>query len=151
MAVPARLRHIKDNETTAKFMVLDEADKLYEHCINCCGAKAVKDNEEYSHLGKKIVKTALEIYTLCFYANSVPFYKDTMTEENFRERAKSQLQAFKLCITLQAFINLGRRHFQWRKKKINYWCGLCDKLKDLIYKWYLKTIEIYEDSTNKAS
>lgn len=145
MAVPARMRHIKNTEPVTKFLVLDSCDKLYDHCVKCCGAKAVKDNEEYSHLGKKIVEASLEVYTLCFQANSVPYHENKITEEQYKERTEKQVESMRLCTKINAWVNLGRRHFQWRKKKIHYWCGLCDETRELIHDWYMKTIKMYED------
>ena len=135
MSVPVNLRNVPDTEHNTKFDVLEDCNSLFYHAVLCCQSSKVQSSC-FAFLANAIVEQSLEIYMCAYQANSIPFYKGQITEQNYKDRTELIIQAMRDCSTLEGLVTLGKRSFQWRNKKIYYWVSLIIKARNALSKWY---------------
>lgn len=135
MSVPVEKRNVPDTEGNSKFNVLESCNNLFYHAVLCCQSSKVQ-NSCFSFLANAIVQQSLDIYLIAFEANSIPYYKGQITEQNYNDRIALIIQAMRLCSTLEGLVTLGKRSFKWRNKKIFYWLGLIVNTRELLSNWY---------------
>lgn len=134
MSVPVNLRNVPDSETNAKSEVLEKCSKLFYHAVQCCQSSKVQSTV-FAFLANGIVQESLEIYLDAYGANSEPYYKGKITEENYNTRKRLILEAMRKCSNLQGLVTLGKRCFKWRNKKIIYWVNFVRETRELLTKW----------------
>lgn len=135
MSVPVEKRNVPDTEGNSKFNVLESCNNLFYHAVLCCQSSKVQSSC-FSFLANAIVQQSLDIYLIAFEANSIPYYKGQITEQNYNDRIALIIQAMRLCSTLEGLVTLGKRSFKWRNKKIFYWLGLIVNTRELLSNWY---------------
>lgn len=135
MSVPVGLRNVPENEHNAKFDVLESCNNLFYHAVLCCQSSKVQSSC-FVFLANGIIQQSLEIYLCAYEANSVPFYKGQITEEQYKTRIQLITQAMRGCSNLEGMVTLGKRSFKWRNNKIYYWLGMIKNTRDLLSNWY---------------
>ncbi len=134
MSVPVNLRKVPDTEGNTKFDVLEMCSKLFYHAVQCCQSSKVQSSV-FAFLANAIVQQSLEIYLCAYEANSEPYYKGRITEENYNTRRRLILESMRKCSNLEGLVTLGKRCFHWRNKKIFYWVGVIINTRELLTKW----------------
>lgn len=134
MSIPVRLRRIKDTSANSKFAVEEACIQLVKHTYICCDTVDKKFPESKS-ISDKIRNSVLEIFTLENKANSVPFIKGKITEDNYQKRTAYIKQSMEECNLLLGYLTLGKVIYKWRASKIDYWKGLVDNVYSLLNKW----------------
>lgn len=135
MSVPVDKRNVPENEVNSKFNVLESCNNLFYHAVLCCQSSKVQSSC-FAFLANAIVQQSLEVYLTAYEANSIPFYRGQITEQNYNDRIALIIQAMRLCSTLEGLVTLGKRSFKWRNKKIYYWVELIIQTRQLLSNWY---------------
>ena len=90
MSIPKDLRNVKETESTNKFECIELCIQLVKRAVESTQSDKVQSSS-FAFLADMIIENSLEIYKLVFYANSIPYSKGQITEENWREEiAKSK-------------------------------------------------------------
>lgn len=142
MSVPARLRNVKDTESTSKSDVIDSCKRLYMHAVLLCKSRRVQDSY-FTDLADCIVDESLAIYLDCFRANTIPFYRGKITEQNYKDRTELIIEAMRMCSDLQGLVTLGKTAFKWRNRQIEYWVGIVLETRERMSHWYSWCIREY--------
>lgn len=144
MSIPKDLRNVKETESTNKFECIELCIQLVRRAVESTQSDKVQSSS-FAFLADMIIESSLEIYKLVFYANSIPYSKGQITEENWRERRDCQIEAMRLCTNLEGLIMLARRCFRWRNKKEHSWVCLILKTREYISKWHLYCKSLYDN------
>lgn len=134
MSVPVNLRNVPDTPNNSKCDAVEMCSQVFFHAVKCTTSAKVQQNV-FAFLAGMIVQQSLEIYLNAYEANSVPYYKGRITEEQYQTRRNLILKAMRGCSNLEGLITLGKRSFQWRNKKIHYWVGMVISCRELLSKW----------------
>ena len=130
MAINVGQRHVKDTPRNNMLYALDKARDLSVHTMKICSNKNIF-TEEYSYITQKVVDTSLNIYMDAKRANDIKVISngDAMRRLSLQDAAVSE------CDELFALIELSKRLFHLKSKKVNYWIALTEETKHLLIKW----------------
>lgn len=134
MSVPVNLRNVPDTANNTKFDTIEMCSQLFFHAVKCTTSEKVQSSV-FSFLASMILQQSLEIYLNAYEANTVPFYKGKVTQEQYETRRRLILQAMRGCSNLQGLVTLGKRSFSWRNKKIYYWVNMVISTREMLSKW----------------
>lgn len=132
MAVNVGQRNVQDNPQNRQLDACQKAMDLAVHTLRITSNQNIF-KPEFQNVTDIIVRIALEAYTDAWDANNV-----YVTQENGRwsEREKLQYLAIRRCNDLLAMINVARRVFHLRGKKVKYWSQLAIDTRKLIGRWH---------------
>ena len=92
-------------------------------------------------LGDRIVETAMTIYVSAMAANDI----NVRNAADAKERLSLQKRAINNCRVLLYLVDLAYRIYKLRSKRIQYWCGLILKTRELLAAWHKSDFEKYRE------
>ena len=120
------------------FYAVDKARELATHTIVICSNEKIFE-PKYSKITQKIIDVSLSIYENAWTANNVL----VKNADDWMSRRKFQLIAAAKCNSLLALIQLSKRLYHLRSKKVKYWSKLAIETRGLIRKWHEADQERY--------
>lgn len=125
MSVPTNCRR------KGKLDVIVKTQDLVIHTVNISMNENVFVPKFKEPLTNDIIKTAKDIYFLCWRANNIRI-KD---EETAKKRRDLQNEAVLNCIVLLSMIDLAKRAFKLRNGKVQNWAKMVKECLTLIRAW----------------
>ena len=120
----------KEDRGEGKFETLTKALKVAAYTIDITDNKNVF-KPEHSKTTERIVMLATDIYHRARVANDIR----VVTSEDLSERNRLQNQAIAECDHLLTEIQIAKRLFHLRTKRVAYWGGMVEELKGYLRKW----------------
>lgn len=139
MAVNVGQRNVPDTPQNRQLEACEKAMELAIHTIKICANKNVFTEEYQEALTSDIIRTAKDIYINAWSGNNV-YVKDA---ERWKERERYQQAAIMKCNELLALINIARRLFHLKGKKVKYWSGMTLETRMMLRKWYESNLKQY--------
>ena len=133
MAVNVGQRNVPDTPSNRQLIACEKAMELCLHTIKICKNKKIFVVEYQEALTDDIIRCAKDIYTLTWNGNNVYVLK---TNGRWKERERYQLDAICKCNELLALINVARRLFHLKGKKVRYWSELTLTARKFISSWH---------------
>lgn len=103
------------------------------HTIKICNNKNIFVAEYQDALTNDIIQCAKDIYTNVWNGNNVYVKADN---GRWTERERFQLDAILKCNELLALINIARRLFHLKGKKVKYWAEMTIETRKMISAWH---------------
>ena len=128
--VPERRRHNGEK----KWDLLITANELTCYTIKICDNKNIFLPEHQGSVTNNIVNAATMIYVCCWDANQIHVAPDTPEEER-RDRKRLQDQAIIYCNRLLALIQIAKRMFHLKSKRVKYWGRKTIDVREGIKRW----------------
>ncbi len=128
------------NRGPTKMKVHTLANDLAIYTIKICTNKKIFLPEYQSALTDDLIRTAKDIFIYAWDANNIW----VTSTELFQERRQLQLLAIRKCRELLAMMQIAQRLFHLKTKRIKYWGGLTNEVKELLKKWSEADKERYE-------
>lgn len=128
--VPERKR----NNGKKEWDLLIRANELTCYTIEICDNKNIFVPEHQSAITDKIIKNAIMIYVACWDANQIRVSPNTPDDER-DSRKKSQDKAIKCCNRLLALMQIAKRLFHLKTKRIKYWGKNTIDVREGIKRW----------------
>ena len=139
MSVNVGQRNVPDTPQNRQLEACEKAMELAIHTIKVCTNKNIFVEEYQGALTNDIIRTAKDIYLNAWSGNNV-YVKDG---ERWEERKRYQLNAITKCNELLALINIARRLFHLKGKKVKYWSGLTLETRMMLRKWHEANLKQY--------
>lgn len=139
MSVNVGQRNVPDNPQNRQLDACEKAMELAMHTIKICTNKNIFLEEYQGALTDDIIRTAKDIYINAWSGNNV--YVNS--KERWAEREQYQRTAITKCNELLALINIARRLFHLKGKKVKYWSGLTLETRMMVRKWYEANLKQY--------
>ena len=139
MSVNVGQRNVPDTPQNRQLEACEKAMELAIHTIKVCSNKNIFAEEYQGALTNDIIRTAKDIYLNAWSGNNV-YVKDG---ERWEERKHYQLTAITKCNELLALINIARRLFHLKGKKVKYWSGLALETRMMLRKWHEANLKQY--------
>ena len=139
MSVNVGQRNVPDTPQNRQLEACEKAMELAIHTIKVCSNKNIFAEEYQGALTNDIIRTAKDIYLNAWSGNNV-YVKDG---ERWEERKHYQLAAITKCNELLALINIARRLFHLKGKKVKYWSGLALETRMMLRKWHEANLKQY--------
>lgn len=133
MAVNVGQRNVPDTSANRQLEACQKAMDLALHTIKICKNKNIFVEEYQEALTNDIIRCAKDIYVYAWNGNNVYVTKDN---GRWIERERYQRLAITKCNELLALINIARRLFHLKGKKVSYWSQLALDARALIHKWH---------------
>lgn len=133
MAVNVGQRNVPFTAANTMFYAVDAARRMAVYTTKICSNKKVFV-PEYKGFTKKIVKTALSIYSLAWAANNVR----VTCPADWKIRSKKQKKSIAKCYSLLGFIDMARSLFHLRGSRVKHWTHLVKEARDMIRNWHSK-------------
>lgn len=140
MSVNVGERNVPDTPGNRQLDALELALELSLHTIQLCKNKNVFTVEYQEALTNDIIKCAKDIYICAWEANCI-FVNDDRAKAMARENYQSM--AINKCNELIALINIARRLFHLKGKKVNYWISLVIKTRKCLRRWREANVNQY--------
>ena len=112
-----------------------------EACVKahelCCYTLQIATNkkiftEQYQEaLTDKIISTEIDIHTVVWSANNIL----VNSKEDLEERTRLQERAVVLCNVLLSLIDVAKKIFHLRTKRVVYWAGMAIETRNLVKGW----------------
>ena len=103
------------------------------HTIQICRNKNIFVEEYQDALTNDIIRCAKDIYIYAWSGNNVYVKPDN---GRWPEREKYQKAAIMKCNELLALINMARRLFHLKGKKVRYWSQMTIDARALLVRWH---------------
>lgn len=103
------------------------------HTIKICNNKNIFTVEFQEALTNDIIKCSKDIYVSVWNGNNVYVRPDN---GRWPERERYQLYAIIKCNELLALINIARRLFHLKGKKVKYWSAMTVETRKMISAWH---------------
>lgn len=133
MAVNAGERNVPDTPQNRQLEACEKAVELSIHTIHLCKNKNIFKVEYQEALTNDIIRCAKDIYIYAWEANNI-YVKEG--DSRWQRREKLQLLAISKCHEMIALINIARRLFHLKGKKVEYWTRLVIETRTLLRKWH---------------
>ncbi len=133
MAVNAGERNVPDNPQNRQLDACEKAMDLALHTIQICKNKNVFTVEYQDALTNDIIRCAKDIYIAAWEANNVYVREN---DGRWPQRERLQLHAISKCNELIALINIARRLFHLKGKKVRYWTQLVIDARSMLRRWH---------------
>ena len=140
MAVNVGQRNVPDTPANRQLEACQKAMDLAVHTIQICKNKNIFTEEYQDALTNDIIKCAKDIYVYAWDANNIYVTPDNGRWET---RKRMQLIAINKCNELLALINIARRLFHLKGKKVRYWSQLTIDTRQMLHKWYESNAKKY--------
>ena len=114
--------------------------ELTLHTIKICNNKNIFTEEYQEALTNDIIRCAKDIYINAWNGNNVYVQPDN---GRWVERERYQYAAIAKCNELLALINVARRLFHLKGKKVRYWSSLTIETRMMIRKWHESNAKQY--------
>lgn len=137
MSVNVGQRNVPDTERNRRFDAGEKAMDLALHTIKICSNKNVFDAEYQEALTDDIIRCAKDVYIYAWRGNKV-YVNDNAS---FIERKNYQLVSISKCDELLALINMAKRLFHLKGKKVHHWIKLTVTARKYLKAWYRSTVE----------
>lgn len=133
MAVNVGQRNVPDTPANRQLEACEKAMELALHTIRICKNKNVFKAEYQDALTNDIIRCAKDIYIYAWNGNNI-----YVRENNGRwpERERLQVMAISKCGELLALINIARRLFHLKGKKVRYWSQMAIDTRRLLSRWH---------------
>ena len=133
MAVNAGERNVPDTPQNRQFDACEKTMELALHTIQICKNKKIFTVEYQEALTNDIIRCAKDIYVLAWRANNI---YTTVENGRWPDRERLQQLSISKCNELIALINIARRLFHLKGKKVRYWTELVVDAKTMLRKWH---------------
>ncbi len=133
MAVNVGQRNVPDTQANRQLEACQKAMDLAIHTIKICQNKKIFTEEYQGAVTNDIIRCAKDIYIFAWSGNNVYVKKDN---GRWVERERYQLDAIIKCNELLALINIARRLFHLKGKKVRYWSQMTLETRAMISKWH---------------
>lgn len=133
MAVNVGQRNVADTPANRQLEAAAKALELAIHTIKICTNINVFDPKYQRALTDSIIACAKRIYLDVWKGNNVYVRPDN---GRWPDRERYQLDALSQCTELIGLINLARRLFHLRGKKVRYWTQMTIETSALIRRWH---------------
>lgn len=133
MSVNVGQRNVPDTPQHRQLEACQKAMELALHTIKICNNKNIFLLEYQHALTDSIIQCATDIYVSTWNGNNVFVQADN---GRWEEREKLQLHAALKCNELLALINIARRLFHLKGKKVKYWSQMVIETRQMIRKWH---------------
>ena len=133
MAVNAGERNVPDTSQNRQLEACEKAMELAIHTIQICKNKKIFTVEYQDALTNDIIRCAKNIYVYAWEANNIYVREDN---DRWPQRERLQLLAISKCHELIALINIARRLFHLKGKKVRYWTQLVIDTRAMLGKWH---------------
>lgn len=133
MAVNAGERNVPDTPQNRQLDACEKTMELALHTIQICENKKIFTVEYQEALTNDIIKCAKDIYVLAWRANNI---YTTVENGRWPDRERLQLLSISKCNELIALINIARRLFHLKGKKVRYWTELVVDARAMLRKWH---------------
>lgn len=138
MAVNAGERNIADTPSNRMFYAVDKAMLLSAHTMKICANEKIFPTQ-YSAFTEKIVASALSIYQNAWKANNIM----VKTADDWTLRRQYQKLSAAECNSLLSMIDLAKKVYHLRNKKVKYWAQMVIETRTLLRKWHEADQERY--------
>ena len=132
MSVNAGERNVPDSSTNRQLIALEKALDLSLHTIQLCKNKNIFKEEYQNALTNDIIRCGKDIYISAWHANNIRVGDDPYL---MAERDNYQRMAIDRCTELIGLINIARRLFHLKGKKVRYWTGMAIETRFMLRKW----------------
>lgn len=136
--IPARKR----NTGEKKWNLLICANELTCYTIKICTNQQIFLPQYQGAITNSIIYAATMIFVSCWDANQIRVAKETLPEERL-ERKRLQDQAIRYCNRLLALIQIAKRLFHLKAKRIEYWGRNTINVREGIKRWQESDKERY--------
>ena len=133
MAVNVGQRNVPDTSANRQLEACQKAMDLAIHTIQICKNKNIFVEEYQDALTNDIIRCAKDIYIYAWSGNNVYVKPDN---GRWPEREKYQRAAIMKCNELLALINMARRLFHLKGKKVRYWSQMTLDARALLARWH---------------
>lgn len=140
MAVNVGQRNVPDTQSNRVLIACDKALDLAQYTIEVCSNPKKFDPQYQDVLTNDLVKYAKDIYIKSWQANNIRVGKDG---QGWELRSNLQLEAISLCANLLATLNLAKRIFHIKNKRMVFWIGNVVEVRDLLKKWHDGDVKRY--------
>lgn len=116
---------------------LEAYTKAYElatYTLRITKNKKIFTEDYQEQLTDYIISSALDIYMLTGYANSLTV-KTSKDKDNYDARIRAQNEAIRRCGDLIRLIFIAKPIFHLSSKRVKYWHGLTKDTRNLIKAW----------------
>jgi len=134
MAVNAGERNVPDTPQNRQLEACEKAMNLAIHTIQICKNKKIFTVEYQDALTNDIIRCAKDVYIYAWEANNT--YVSELGDGRWPQREKLQFLAISKCDELIALINIARRLFHLKGKKVRYWTQLVIDTRAMLRKWH---------------
>lgn len=132
MSVNVGQRNVPDTPGNNQLDACTKAMEVAVHTIKLCSNKNIFTEKYQEALTSDIIKCAKDIYIYAWTGNNIYVRRG---DGSWPEREKYQRAAIAKCNELLALINIARRLFHLKGKKVRYWSSLTIEARKLIQKW----------------
>lgn len=133
MAVNVGQRNVSDTPANRQLEAAQKALDLALHTIKICDNDNVFDPKYRASLTNDIIECAKQIYLDVWIGNNIYVKQGN---GRWKNREKYQLEAIAKCNELIGLINLARRLFHLKGKKVRYWTQMTIDTSAMIRKWH---------------
>jgi hypothetical protein len=141
MAVNVGQRNVPDTDSNKTLDACTKAMELAMHTLVITKNKNIFKEDFQKEIIDDINKTALDIYLTSRKANNIFV---TVDNGNWRKRKTLQREVVDNCNRLIYLIDLSKRLFHLRGKKVYHWTKLAIETKALVIAWGKANYEKYE-------
>lgn len=134
MAVNVGQRRVPDTPAVRQSEACEKAMELALHTIKICQNKNIFKEEYQGALTDDIIRCAKDIYIFAWNGNNI-YVREGHTER-WPKREELQLNAISKCGEMLALINIARRLFHLKGKKVRYWSQLVIESRRLLRRWH---------------
>lgn len=142
MATPKHERNEKNDKTTQTLDALVKAQELALYTIRICSNKRTFDPQFNNFMTQDVVNTAKDVYLLATQANNIMVQGDA---DRWRLRRSYQERAVAACNRLLGLIDLSKRLFNIRGRRIAFWSQLTVDARSLLRAWMESDRKRYGD------
>ena len=140
MAVNVGQRNVPDTQANRQLEACEKAMNLALHTIKICSNKKIFTVEYQEALTNDIIRCAKDIYIYAWNGNNIYVRPDN---GRWKDRERYQLAAIAKCNEMLALINIARRLFHLKGKKVRYWTRLTIDARMMIRKWHEAGVKQY--------
>lgn len=140
MAVNAGQRNVPDTPANTMFYAVDKARELATYTIQICSNTNVF-NPKYAFITQKIINVAMSIYENSWTANNII----VNNADDWLIRRKFQKTSIAKCNALLAYIDLAKKLYHLRSKRVKYWAELTLQTRSYLREWNEKDQERYKN------
>ena len=134
MSVPEGKRH------KGKLEVHVKARELAIYTAKIVNNKNVFNPEIDENLVNRIKDCAYDIFAKAWSANKINADKNSINREM---RYRKQEEAITLCDDMLTYIGVAKTLFHLRSKRVKYWAGQINEVRNLLQKWKESDVSRY--------
>lgn len=130
------------DKSKMKFDAIIKAMDLADYVLTITSNERVFTTNMQTALTNDIIRTAKDIYIYAYNANEI---RVDDSRELWKERSDKQRIAIEKSKDMLALIQLSRKVFHLKSKRIKYWGSKTKDVKDALISWHVADKKRYEE------